>query len=191
LRFTFTFLLPIPLGIPIPKPKKKRGRKGKSAGMSSDDEEAEVEGIVEGADRGQTATDGDEPASPKPKPKARPKPRMTKRKSAAADDDDADVFGPVGIPKARSPSKRQAAKKVPIREVGSDGPDDEVVAPTLNGHNSSPKVASSLKRRREADGSELSDIDGQENIDPAREASPAQSHVSVADVKNRRKRARR
>ncbi|KIJ37056.1 hypothetical protein M422DRAFT_61048 [Sphaerobolus stellatus SS14] len=184
--------------IPNPKTKSKRGRKpGKSADMvSSDDDEAEVENIVE-APSG-TEGEGEEQPAPAPKPKAkpRPKPRAKARKPQenADDENNGDVFGPVSVPKpTRSPSKRQAAQKPPIREVGSQPPEEEEIpaVPAVNGHKS-PENPSQRKRPREEVDSELSEPEEPEDpTSPAREPSPARSHVSVADVKNRRKRIRR
>ena len=164
--------------------------------ISSDDEDAaEVENIVEGTYNAAEG-EGEEPA-PAPKPKAKPRPKLRAKGRKAQENDgennENDVFGLVNPPKSiRSPSKRQAAQKPPIREVGSEPPEEEAPgAPILNGHKSLEKPSRRKRRREDADSEASDDAQPEEGGSPVREPSPAKSHVSVADIKNRRKRVRR
>ncbi|KAF8513560.1 hypothetical protein BU17DRAFT_95252 [Hysterangium stoloniferum] len=197
---------------------KKRTKKGTRSGEmihSDEDETAQAEGLV--AESG-TEAEADAVVPPprlKSKPKPRPKARR-QRLSEGNDGDDEDVFGPVASPavQLRSPSKRRAAQKAAIRDDipamnddeepvvaqqydeepatnGDRGPAQNGKQPITNGHQPPAVAPTSRKRRRQA--SETAESDGQENIDPAADQapSPARSHVSVADIKNRRKRVRR
>lgn len=165
-----------------------------------------MEGIVE-----VSGTEGEEVPSP-PRSKPRPKPRSTHRQPSDVEGnegDDEDVFGPVSSPKVPSPTKRGAPKQAPVSHE-HNATDNEIPlgeanelgdAPhiAVNGHHSPAPPSSPRKRRRESVGSEPEDPVSQQHLNNPSSGvaieqpppSPARSHISVADIKNRRKRVRR
>ena len=187
-------------GLPGKNKSKQAKKDAKVAdAINSGDDEAEGEGLISGS-----GTEGDD-ADLRPRPKPRPKPRPTRRRALVAegnDGDDEDVFGPVSSPKLASPD-RQSSRNLRSRHDdvvhdNSEPPEHEVnldvfqVGPqdTVNGLRSPPQT-SPKKRRREENEPKLSAGHKNNGPSPGRASSPAPSHISVADVKNRRKRVRR
>jgi cohesin complex subunit SA-1/2 len=183
---------------------KKRRKKGVQSTdhLNSEEDEVGVEGIIDAS-----GTEGEEMQSP-PHSKSRPKALPSHRQPSDAEGGDEDVFGPASSPKFPSPSKRHAPQQVPLQHDvtsndeephGEDHSNPEISqeAPhaAVNGHRSPPPNPP-RKRQRESMATEFEDPERQENNDPLnglpiQSPSPSQSHISVADVKNRRKRARR
>lgn len=146
-----------------------------------------------------------------PRSRPRRKPRPTYRQPSEAEGnegDDEDVFGLISSPKNPSRLNRRTTKGALLPDVvtgngghesspgegnrGLDIPGDAPHIP-VNGHHSPSSILPRKRVRKEATASEPEDSERQEDDDPSliQPPSPSHSHISVADIKNHRKRVRR